>query len=133
MVLHFIRSLKRFENLNVIEPGVVRQELLRLRIIMDQGVSFSEANLISSSLGVDMILNGKVMDYQDYVGYWGKPKVNFSTILLEKKDQKVVWNSTSHNEGDDGVFFFDWGRVNTAYAMASQMTQMIGNMMLEKR
>lgn len=41
-----------------------------------------------------------------------------------------MWSSTSFNQGDDGVFFFDWGRVNTAHAMAAQMTRWIGEMML---
>jgi len=26
-----------------------------------------------------------------------------------------------HNEGDEGVYSFDWGRINTAYEMASEM------------
>ena len=132
MLLHFIRSLKRFKNYDVIEPGIVRQELLRLRIIIEEGVSFADATLISSTLGADWILNGKVMDYQDYAGSWGKPKVDFSAVLIERKGREVVWNSTSHNEGDDGVFFFDRGRVNTAYAMASQMTQMVVKMIGEE-
>lgn len=26
-----------------------------------------------------------------------------------------------HNEGDEGVYFFEWGRINTADKMASEM------------
>jgi hypothetical protein len=125
MVLHFIRHLQEFENFNVIEPGIIRQELLTLRIIMDEGVSLSNADALFSTTGADLILSGRVMDYQDYQGIWGKPKVDFSALLIERKRREVVWSSDSHNEGDDGVFFFDWGRVNTAYAMASQMTRSI--------
>jgi hypothetical protein len=47
--------------------------------------------------------------------------VDFSALLIERKSQEVVWASESDNEGDDGVFFFDWGKVNTAHAMASEM------------
>jgi TolB-like protein len=133
LVLHFIRQLKRFQNLEVIEPGMVRQELLNLRMIMQDGVSLADADAIFASLNADLLVSGRVMDYQDYQGVWGKPKVDFSAMVIEKKSREVVWSSNSHNEGDDRVFFFDWGRVNTAHAMASQMVQVVGKMMVTQR
>lgn len=127
--LHFVKHLKEFEQFDVIEPGIVRQQLLSLRIIMDQGVSLADADAIFAMLNVDLVVTGQVLDYQDYQGSFGKPKVDFTAEVIERKSRGVVWSSTSYNQGDDGVFFFDWGRVNTAHAMASQMTQAIGKMM----
>jgi TolB-like protein len=129
MSLHFVRHLKEFEEFEVIEPGVVRQQFLTLRIIMDQGVSLADAEAIFAMLNVDLVVTGQVLDYQDYQGSSGKPKVDFTAEVIERKSREVVWSSTSYNQGDDGVFFFDWGRVNTAYAMASQMVRSIGKMM----
>jgi hypothetical protein len=129
MVLHFVRLLKESGDLDVIEPGKVRQQLLGLRLVMDQGVSLADADAISAMLNVDLIITGEVNDYQDYEGKGGKPKVDFTAMIIERKSREVVWSSSSYNEGDDGVFFFDWGRVNTAYAMASQMVRSIGKMM----
>jgi TolB-like protein len=131
LVLHFIRQLKRFNNFDMIEPGILRQELLGLRIIMEDGVSLANADAIFAILSADLILSGRVMDYQDHQGIWGKPKVDFSTVFIERKSRQVVWGSNSYNEGDDGVFFFDRGRVNTAHAMAAQMVQWIGEKILE--
>ena len=131
LVLHFIRQLKRFNHFNVIEPGILKQELLDMRVIMEDGVSLANADAILTILNADLILSGKVIDYQDYQGIWGKPKVDFSTVLIERKSREVVWGSNSYNTGDDGVFFFDRGRVNTAYVMASQMVQWIGGKILE--
>jgi len=130
LVLHFIRQLKRFNNFDIIEPGILRQELLELRIIMEDGVSLANADAIFAILSADLILSGRVIDYQDYQGIWGKPKVDFSTVLIERKSREIAWGSNSYNEGDDGVFFFDRGRVNTAHAMASQMVQWIGEKIL---
>jgi TolB-like protein len=127
--LHFVKHLKEFEQFDVIEPGVVRQQFLSLRIIMDQGVSLADADAIFAMLNVDLVVTGQVLDYQDYQGSFGKPKVDFTAEVIERKSREVVWSSTSYNQGDDGVFFFDWGRVNTAHAMASQMAQAIGKMM----
>ncbi len=128
--LQFIRSLKKSDQFDVIEPGVVRQQLLTLRIITPEGISLSDAGALFTILNADLILTANVVEYQDYKGSFGEPKVDFFTQLIDRKTRSVVWSSVSHNEGDDGVFFFDWGRVNTAYAMASQMTQWIEEMML---
>lgn len=122
--LHFTRQLRAFENFSVIEPGAVRHALLALRIIMDDGISLAHADIIFSRLNADLILTGKVMDYQDYEGPTGKAKVDFSALMIERKSREVVWSAKSHNQGDERVFFFDMGKINTAHAMASQMVQL---------
>jgi len=124
LALHFVRQLWAFENFKVIEPGVLRQQLLKSRIIMNSGISLADADLIGHELNADLILNGKVIDYQDYRGYNGVAKVDFSAELFERASREVIWSVKSYHQGDEGVFFFDWGRVNTAYAMASQMVQL---------
>jgi len=129
--LEFIRNLKTFEQFDVIEPGIVRQQLLTMRMIIPEGISLANADALFATLNVDLILAANVIEYQDYQGVFGIPKVDFFVQLIEKKSRSVVWSSVSHNEGDDGVFFFDHGRVNTAHAMASQMTRWIGEMMME--
>jgi TolB-like protein len=130
--LQFIRSLKKFEQFDVIEPGLVRQQLLTLRIIMPEGISLANADALFATLNADLILAANVMEYQDYQGVFGNPKVDFFVQLIEKKSRSVVWSSISHNEGDDWVFFFDRGKVNTAHAMASQMTLWITEMMMRQ-
>ena len=131
MALHFVRQLRARENFNVIEPGIVRHALLRGRVIMGGGISLADAGLISNLLEADLILSGKIMDYQDFQGLAANPKVDFSAEIFEKKSREVVWAALGYNQGDDGVFFFDWGRVNTAYAMATQMVQLAVEEMVE--
>jgi TolB-like protein len=122
--LHFIRQLWPLENMRVIEPGVVRQQLLTSRIIMNSGISLADADIIAHRLQADFVLNGKVIDYEDYRGFSGKVKVDFSAQLIDSASRQVVWSVKSYHEGDEGVFFFDWGRVNTAYVLASDMVQL---------
>lgn len=131
MALHFVRHLWARENFNVIEPGVVRQALLRGRVIMGGGISLADAGLISNLLEADLILSGKIMDYQDFQGLAANPKVDFSAEIFEEKSREVVWTVQSYNRGDDGVYFFDWRRVNTAYVMATQMVQLAVEDMVE--
>jgi len=129
--LHFVRHLLAYGNFDIIEPGVVRETLLGLRVIMHDGLSLANADIVFSILNADLILTGKVIDYQDYEGSSGTPKVDFSALLIERKSREVVWSSKSYNQGDDGVFFFDVGRVNTAHVMASEMVSNVVDMIAE--
>jgi len=133
MVLHLAEALKEFDNFNVIEFGTIREIFLSSRIIMDQGISLAQADPIFAMLNADLILSGNVTDYDDYHGEWGKPRVGFSTQIIAKQGREVVWSSDGYNEGDDGVFFFDLGRVNTASVMASQMARWIGKMVVTRQ
>jgi TolB-like protein len=121
MTMQFVKELRKLENFTVIEPGVVRQQFLNKRIVMSEGVSSSDINLITIDINTDLILAGKVMDYQDDIAVYGKPKVSFSVMLIDKSSKKIVWASTSYNKGDDAVTVFDWGRVNSANEMVSEM------------
>jgi hypothetical protein len=126
MKLHFVRELTKMENIEVIEPGVIRKELLNYRIIMDDGISLSQTDVVGSVLDVDLLLTGEVLDYQDYQGPSGTPVVDFSLMLIERKNREVLWASKSYNKGTDGVYFFDWGRERTASEMASEMARIVG-------
>jgi len=132
MSLHFIRNLKELDNFHVIEPGIAREEFLKWRIIMEDGISLANADIIFRMLNADLILTGSVMDYQDYKGSLGKAKVDFSTFLIERKSREVVWTSKSYNSGSDGVVFFDLGKINTAHSMASEMVKAAVNVMIEQ-
>ena len=121
MALHFIRQMSPLDTFDVVEPGLVRHALLRMRIIMGDGLSLGDADVIFSRLNADLILTDQALDYQDYQGLNGTPKVDFSAQLIERRSREIVWTVKSFNTGDDCVFFFDWGRVNIVYAMVSEM------------
>ncbi len=131
VMLHFVRQMEKQGNVTVIEPGVVRRELLGLRIIMDDGISLANADLVFTTLNADLVLTGTVLDYEDDLGRGGVPKVDFSAVLLGRKNREILWSSKSYNEGDDGVIFFDRGRVYTANEMASEMAGSIVKMLME--
>jgi hypothetical protein len=123
MALHFIRELSGTGKIDVVEPGEVRQVLLRSRTIMEGGLSLPQADLLHDALGVDLVLTGIVTEYQDNIGGVGNPKVEFSARVFDMKTRQIVWSSASYNEGDDGVYFFNLGKVNTAHGMASGMVR----------
>jgi hypothetical protein len=130
MALHFIQHLVEAGGFLVVEPGEVRDKLLDLRIIMDDGISLANADDLFKRLDADLILTGRVLDYQDTQGGGGIPVVDFSVLLLERKGKSVVWHSKSRNRGDDGVFLFDRGMVRTSDRLADRMVgTVVGDML----
>jgi hypothetical protein len=125
LALHFVRELSKTGNLEVVELGEVRQVLLRSRTIMEGGLSLPQADILQAALGVDLVVTGVVMEYQDALGGWGNPKVEFSTRVFDMKTRQIAWSSSSYNQGDDGVYFFNIGKVNTAHGVASEMVRSV--------
>ncbi len=123
VMLQFVKELMKLGDFTVVEPGIVRQQLLTMRIIMYDGASLADIDLLIKSLDADLILTGKVFDYQDYIVSGGTPKVDFSVALIEKSRGRVIWASKSYNKGDDGVTMFGWGSINTANALVAEMAR----------
>jgi len=124
----FTRHLSALEPFRVVDAGVTRQRLLDARVIMDGGISLSDAGTVAALLDADFVLGGRVIRYQDYEGPAGLARVEFSTVVIERQSRKVVWSSDSYNEGTDGVHFFERGTTRTAHAMATQMVGIAAGM-----
>ena len=133
IMLQFIEHLYGIPGIDVVEPGVVRDHLLRQRVVMNDGLTMSDAEVAMISLEADLIFMGRVFDYEDYQGPAGTPKVDFTVQVIDRKSRRQVWSSKSRNEGDQGVFFFDRGRVETADGMASEMVGNVIRKMREKQ
>jgi len=120
-VLHLAKQLVTDGSFTVLELGVIRDKLLNMHIIMNDGISIPSLDLVSISLGADLLLNGMVFDYLDTVGYGSYPRIDFSMQMFDRDNKKVLWSSHSHNQGNDGVYFFEYGSVTTAGALADKM------------
>ncbi|GEJ57078.1 hypothetical protein [Anaeromyxobacter diazotrophicus] len=122
VALTFARQLASMPGLTLVEPGVVRDVLLRQRIVMEGGVSLDQLRTLHGALGVDLLVAGDVFDYTD-AGGSGAPTANFTVSVLDDRAGRVLWQSTSYNQGDDGVFFFDAGKVGTVPRLACRMAR----------
>lgn len=123
LALHFIRELAGYPMFNVIEPGVLREQLLQYRVIMEEGVSLADAEIVFGMFKSDLLLSGNVNDYEDHQGTFGAPKVAFSALMLDQESRKAVWAVNAHYTGDDRVYFFDFGKVNTASGLAAAIAR----------
>ena len=131
LLLHFLRQLVAKGEVQVVEPGAVRERMLEQRIIMLDGLSFWDLNLIGFPLEIDYFVTGRIFEYGDYSALMVSPKNDFSVALVSAKTRKVVWASSSYNAGDDAVYFFDAGNVSTAGALADRMVSAIAQRMQE--
>ena len=128
MHMHFVRFFWGFENFRVIEPGMVRDVMLKERMIMLDGISMADAEVIFSRLNADLVMTGRAINYEDYEGSTGQPVVDFFTLLVDRRSRDVVWSSHSYRKGDDGVYFFDMGKIKTAHSLAFQMAASVADM-----
>jgi len=118
--LEFVRQLVATGRYRVLEPGVVRDYLLRARVIMPGGVSLETTRLIVGELGAGIVLSGMVLDFDESPGVKG-PTIRFSATMLDAGSGEVLWNSRSSNRGDDGVFLFGLGRIRTPQDLTCRM------------
>ncbi|HSB35179.1 MAG TPA: MBG domain-containing protein, partial [Nitrospirota bacterium] len=120
LALRFVSQLVKNKAFQVLEPGVVRQKLLNFRTIMHDGPSREDVRSFFLNVGTDLILMGRVMDYQE-----GALSMEFEVQVYDGKTQSMVWSSWSYNQGHDAVVLFDWNRVNNAGELASNMAKSV--------
>lgn len=126
VALEFVRQLASVPGLRVLEPGVVRERLIRYRIIAEGGASRETARMLRGSLESDLIVAGSVLAFQD-AGGAGVPIVEFDALLLETHTSEVIWESASKAKGDDGVHYAKIGAVNTASDLTCRMARSVAD------
>ena len=128
LALLFMRHLSVFPEFQVADTGVVRRQLLDARIIMEGGLSLSDAENVAALADSDFVLGGRVLRYEDHEGPGGATRVEFSAVLIERRSRRVVWSSDSYNTGYEHIGFFERGITRTAHAMATQMVAIAAGM-----
>jgi TolB-like protein len=128
LALLFMTHLLAAGPFRVVETGEIRRQFLDARIMMEGGISVTDAANVAALVEADYVLGGRVMRYEDYEGGGGNARVDFSAVLIERKSGKVVWSSHSYNDGTEGVTVFERGTSRTAHVMATQMVRLTAEM-----
>jgi hypothetical protein len=130
VALEVSRQVAAMSGFRLVEPGTVRDELLRNRVVMEDGVAVSEARVISTKLDADLVLAGYVFEYDDSPGV---PTSNFTVMIIDRKTGRVVWESTSHNRGTDSETVFGLRTVATAPVLTCRMTRSLLEVLIGMR
>jgi hypothetical protein len=121
LALELVRELARRDGLRLYEPGVVRAELLRSRVVMEGGISHETARIALGALEADVIVAGYVRTHEEFP----VPRLEFTVLALDTRDNRVLWESTSYNLAAEGITFFDLGRVSTTLGLACRMVRSV--------
>jgi hypothetical protein len=118
--LDFLNHLSTAPEFQVLEPGLIEEQLLNHRMILPQGASQDTAYILFSLMAdVDLLLSGQVLEYETGAA----PRVSFTSKLIHRRDEEIVWTSSSSNDGNDGELLFQLGKIKTANELASRMTR----------
>ena len=123
VTLQIVRALVNGTDLEVLEPGVIREALLQSRLIQEEGLSVPQADLLRALLRVDLALFGEVTEYVEGGPEGFEPAVDFSVRAIDTQRGQVIWSSISQERGFEGAFFFGLGRIPTAHLLTSEMSR----------
>jgi hypothetical protein len=123
LTLQMVRQVRLMPGVEVIEPGVVREALLRAHLIQEEGLSLPQADLVRLLLEADLVLFGEVSVYVEVWAGAPEPEVDFSARLLSTRTRQVVCAAISHARGDEGAWFFGLGRVPTAHDLTARLAR----------
>lgn len=116
--LQMIRQLV-WKGFKVLDVGILRDTMLKGRIIQLRTPSTYDVYYLLNILSVDFLIGGIVYEYEDSSN--GVPRIDFSAQAMRRADRRTVWTATMRNKGDDGVFFFDMGSITTSTELAARM------------
>ena len=91
----FVAQLARSGAFEVLDPGVVRDELLQHRIVLEGGVSVDRAMTLLDLLGADLVVSGGVEVYAAPLGPREPPRAEFTAYVIDRETAELVWSSAS--------------------------------------
>lgn len=119
VALQLVKHLVATGLFQVLEPGVVRSELLRNRIVMEGGVTHEAARMALATQRVDVVVGGTVYAYAR--------RVEFTVTGIETWENRVVWESRSSGAQDPKLVLFGLGRLSTSEDVACRMARAVAD------
>ena len=117
-----LRALVGRGEVQPLDPGTVRANLLEYRVVQDWGVSLAQTDALRVGLDTDLVVTGRVVQFSDG-GAGSTPQVAFSLRVLDVRGRRAIWSCYGANRGDDGVIVFDAGRYRSAHALSRDMAE----------
>jgi hypothetical protein len=119
----FARWLLATGRMEVLEPGVVREALLEARVIQEGGPSVPQVEALHALLDVDLIVSGRVTDYEAMGSSPGTPFLGFSARAIDERTRQIVWSTFSFGRGDDRLGPFGTARIRSSMTLASGLVR----------
>jgi hypothetical protein len=103
----------------VADPGAVQEALDKEPWLLLDRVPPDLVERLSSELHVEGLVLGSLLTY-DYRDASGDkvPQVSMSLRLIQCPGERVLWSAVHSRDGDDGEWFFGFGRVRSLEQLA---------------
>jgi hypothetical protein len=119
----FVRWLLEAGGMDVLEPGLVREALLEARVIQEDGPSLPQVDALRALLDVDLVVSGRVTDFEPMGSAPGSPFAGFSSRGIDARTRQVVFASFSFGRGDDRAGAFGAGRIRSSITLTSELVR----------
>ena len=110
-----MKHLVATREFRVLEPGVIRSELLRNRVVMEGGVTHEAARTALGAQNVDVVLGGSVYAFGE--------QIEFTVLAIETWENRLVWESRSFARRAPRVTLFQRGQSVPTVAVACRMAR----------
>lgn len=107
----------------LVENGNIYEVMRKHRIRSGSLLTNSQVDSLASSLQIDYIVTGSVLEFDEYEDtFLGKiPRVSFNTRVIDCGTHNTVWAAVSHGSGDKAELLFGIGAVRSADQLAEKM------------
>lgn len=121
-----IVALLNFENFSVVDPGVVEDVVIQMRLRVPERLPLERLQEVGEALGVPYIMVGTVNEY-GFVreGNESVPQVSISLRILACDSGSILWAASHSRRGDEGESVFGWGKTGTVERLAAETVQEI--------
>lgn len=117
----FVRWLLTEQSMRIVEPGVVRAALLEARVIQEDGPSLPQVDALHALLDVDLVVSGRVTNYEAMGSSPGTPLLGFSAWAIDASTRQAVWSAFSSGRGDDRLGAFGTARIRSSIILTSEL------------
>jgi TolB-like protein len=126
----FLIELLKNDDLEPIEYGNTRKQLINLRIGYRGAMDYGNIKAISEALGAGGVLLGVVESYSDGIDFISSPKVAITARRIDSSKSRIVWYNSRQFSGEDDAISLDWGKIRSvhkiAYKVVAQIVEEMG-------
>lgn len=120
--LQLVKHLVASGRFRILEPGIIRSELLRNRVVMEGGVTYEAARTTLATQRVDVVVGGKVFALGD--------QLDVTALAIETWENRLVWESRSTAPRVPAMVLFGVGERGTSDAALCRMVRAIADGMV---
>jgi TolB-like protein len=129
----FVARLAMQSPYGVVEPGEVREQLIRLKVRYLETLGADTISELGREVAADYLLLGTVLDYREEIKEGYPPRVATHLRLVDVENGRAVWAGGTSMTGDDSIIVLDLGEIRSIIPLAEKAAdKLIKNMVKRK-